>query len=450
MSKLKVDNINVTLDLASLKAISTVDLENETSKFVLSENDLYTFYIGAMIGDYAPDDNGDGYWFKNNSNNAVNLISIVSDSYDFVTLLGTDISSIMNWFDLGVKLISDVHLISEEVIKFISNWTTHNQAEKDLLLEFIEPLSHAKISTLIRDDIQNPSIGKYIYNTDIGYIEYYSNGWVNSGLAMRRPIAFTLPLVGVLDNTFDFIGTLRRGGVGLTGDYTSDLPLSNNHGYIQVTAITTGGDMVVTGISRDETTSVVTVGDTETITLDTSTSQYYQFSKKWDEITNVNVSSGTITGITYNIGVVGYRDFHNNSRFKIHGYRIDCYAQSNSADFNFEIIKIKDDGNGKMSIVQIEDIGVDSGSAGNQIIDNLRVGAEDRSNNPASTYIWMNDTTLVFKQSDLDDYFTANENYFDSHIKDEGFFIRITGAPSGGISAVDYIAIELDYELIPD
>jgi len=258
---------------------------------------------------------------------------------------------------------------------------------------------------------------------------------------------FTFPLSGVLDNRVNLIGENRTVVSSQTTDYATDFTVSNQHLFILVNSITTGGDIVITGASIDENTGVVTNADTETITVDTTTNQYYQSDKKWWEITNIDVSSGAITSINYDVGVLGYVDLLNKD-FKITGYRVDTRSQDggNASDFTFELIKVQDDGGKKMSFVTLEDIGVDSNGIGNQIIDNLRTGADDRSFNPAVTNIWLNNTNLSFKQSDFDTYFTSNQNEFESSTKNEGYILTLSGAPAGGITGVDYITIRIDFE----
>ena len=100
-----------------------------------------------------------------------------------------------------------------------------------------------------------------------------------------------------------------------------------------------------------------------------------------------------------------------------------------------------------MSLVTIENMGVDSGSAGDQIIDSLRTGANDRTYNPSVSNIWLDNTNLVFKMLDFETYFSSDENIFESATKDEGYIIRIEGAPTGGISGVDFISLELFYKI---
>jgi hypothetical protein len=258
-----------------------------------------------------------------------------------------------------------------------------------------------------------------------------------------QTITFTLPLRGVTDNTINITGEFRTVAANEVGDYATDFAVSNNHVFLLVNSITGTGGITVTGISIDETTAVPTIGDTEVITVDGTAGQYYQTDKKWWEVTNIDIPAG-ITVIDYDIGVVGYTDI-NNQNFELLAYRVDAFAQGISADFRFRLIKIQDDGGNKMSIVDVEDIGTDSGSAGDQIIDGIRVGGDDRSVNPAVGQIWGDDSTLVFKQGDFSTYFVADENVFRSGTEHEGLIIRVEGSPSGGITNVDFLTIQLRY-----
>jgi hypothetical protein len=105
MSKLKIENINIEASESALKAILTIGLVANYSKFV--NGLIYTFYIDAVVGDCKPDDNEPGYWIKHNYDK-FNFISIVDDNYDFVSNNSVDISSIENWDIFGYKLIGSV------------------------------------------------------------------------------------------------------------------------------------------------------------------------------------------------------------------------------------------------------------------------------------------------------------------------------------------------------
>jgi hypothetical protein len=252
---------------------------------------------------------------------------------------------------------------------------------------------------------------------------------------------YTLPLRGVSGPNLNITGEFRTQAAGLVGDYATDFAVINNHVFLLANSLTGSGDVTFTGTSLDESTGVPSIGDTETVTVDTGAGQYYQTTKKWWEITNVDIPAG-ISAINYDIGVVGYSDV-GNTDFKITGYRLDATSQGINSEVRFRLIKIQDDGAKKMSLVDLEDITCDSGVVGSQIIDNVRAGGDDRSFDPDVADIWPNNTVLVFKQGDFDDYFSSDENDFSSSTDDEGFILRIEQANN-----VDFVTIRLDYQVI--
>ena len=67
---------------------------------------------------------------------------------------------------------------------------------------------------------------------------------------------YTSPLSGVVDSVFPMVGTIREVDAAETGDVTVDFPVSNQHAYIYVNSITTGGDIVITGTTLNEGTQV--------------------------------------------------------------------------------------------------------------------------------------------------------------------------------------------------
>lgn len=305
----------------------------------------------------------------------------------------------------------------------------------------------------INDDITNGiEVGYHWVNSTSGNMFICSDNtdgaavWdIISVLTLSQTI--TIPLRAVVDTSIRLLGERRTVASAQTGDYATDFAVDNQHVSILVNTIVTGGDIVITGDSINETTGVVTAGDTETITVDTTAAQHYQTSKKWWVITNIDITTGAIVDITYDILVVGYTDI-GNSDYKIVGYRLDAFSQGVSPDFNFALIKVQDDGSGKMSFVELENIGVDSNSAGDQIIDSLRTAGNDRSYDSVLAELWGDDTNLTFKQGDFDTYFSSNENHFLSSSNDEGYFVEIEGSPSGAITNVDYITLRIDYQLI--
>lgn len=265
-----------------------------------------------------------------------------------------------------------------------------------------------------------------------------------AGVLEQQPqdVTFALPLRGVSDAAFNFLGELRTVASGEVGDYATDFPLSNNHLSLQINSLTGSGDITITGTSLSESTAIPITGDTEVLTIDAT--GRYQTDKKWWEVTNIDIPVG-ISAIDYDIEVVGYPDF-GNTDFRLVGYRVEAYAQGNDPDFGFEIYKVQDNGNKKWELVTLESIGVDANNAGNQIVDSLRAGANDRSYNPSSSDIWLNDTTFVFKQFDFDSYFSNDENKFESSTKNEGIIVSLRGedgAGGGTITNVDHIQMFL-------
>jgi hypothetical protein len=258
-----------------------------------------------------------------------------------------------------------------------------------------------------------------------------------------QTITFTMPLRGTTASTLYLTGELRDVTTGETGDYATDFPVSNNHIYLLVNTITGTGDVTITGTSLSESSAVPVSGDTEVISVDASAAQYYQSSKKWWEITNIDIPAG-IAAINYDVGVVGYSDI-NNQNFELLAYRLDMTAQGNNPDLRFRILKVQDDGGGKMSLVELEDIGVDADGAGDQVIDGLRTGGDDRSYNPAVGSIWLDTTVFVFKQGDFATYFTSDENVINSGTSNSGIILEFTGSPSGGMTNVDFASLQLRY-----
>lgn len=347
---------------------------------------------------------------------------------DDVTKQGVDMGNLINRLKSGDLIYIQEKADSTRALLFTVNGDSEDQTGWWKI-----PITGGEASLLPLENKAN-----------CAFILYYSG--VPQEIDVLQTKVYTSPLTGVVDAVFPMVGTLREVAAGETGDVATDFPVSNQHAYIYVNSITTGGDIVITGTTLNEGTAIPSAGQTETITVDTSTGQYYQTNKKWWEITNIDVTSGTIVSINYDYGVVGYPDMANRN-FKIIGYRCDAYSSSDNADFTIIIYKVQDDGSGKMSIVELERIGVDSGSAVDQIIDGLRTGANDRTYDPAVTSIWLNNTNLVFKQLDFDTYFSSDENIFESATKNEGYIIRIEGSPDGGITGVDFISLELFYKI---
>jgi hypothetical protein len=213
--------------------------------------------------------------------------------------------------------------------------------------------------------------------------------------------------------------------------------------FILINSITTGGNITITGTSVSEVTAVPVAGDTEVITVDTTSNQYYQSDKKWLEVTNIDVSA--LTSPNYDVGVVGYIDIGNRD-FTLLGSRAEFKTSGTTADIRFRVRKVQDDGAKKMSLVAMEDIGFDSTIGNGQYYDNIRTGGQDRSYTMGVS-LSASDMMIVFKQGDYSIYFTNNENYIECSGKAEGIIIDFLGEPTGGISSIDHGTITLYYVL---
>jgi len=257
-----------------------------------------------------------------------------------------------------------------------------------------------------------------------------------------KSMVFTMPLSGITDDIFYWLGAEEEKASGLTTDYTTDFSLHNQHLGIIVNSITTGGDIVITGTSLSEITGVPVIADTETITVDTTAGQHYQTDKKWFEITNVDVTSGTIVGITYSLHAFGYFDF-GNTDWELLGYRADMRTQGATSDLAIVMTKVQDDGGKKHSHVALENYGHDSTVSDGAFYDGLRTGANDRSYT-FSTTLAPDDSMISYKCLDFSTYFTNDENIFEG-AKNEGLILRLEGKPSGGITQIDYITLTLFY-----
>lgn len=256
-------------------------------------------------------------------------------------------------------------------------------------------------------------------------------------------ISYTLSLRGVSDETVILSGDFEENVMGLTGDYATDWTVHNNHVFFRINSITGSDTILFTGTSVNETTSVPTIGDTEVVIV--SATGQYETSKKWWEIMDIDIKSG-ISAINYDLGVLGYNDL-NNSDYTIIGYRMSIYSQGLNGDIRFQLYAINDLGNDSLHRLLLEDIGVDANGAGDQIIDSLRTGSDDRSYNPTVSTIMGDDEMLIFKQKDFTSYFStrSQENKIHAATLGEGFFIKLSGMPSGGITNIDHVSIELRY-----
>jgi hypothetical protein len=260
-----------------------------------------------------------------------------------------------------------------------------------------------------------------------------------AGRALEQSIPFTVGLGGKTNAEFHLVGEQEEQATGQTGDYTTDFGPGNQHIAILVNSITTGGDIVITGTSVTESGGLVTTGDTETITVDTTAGQLYQTDKKWLEITNIDVTTGTIVGINYDIQHLGYLDGAN-TNFTIEGFRADVLTNGALSDFAVIIEKVQDDGGKKCSVVTMEDYGHDSTVSGGAYFDNLRTGADDRSYTMGSN-LAASDEMICYKTLDYSSYFSSDENVIEGAAKNEGIMIRFEGRTAAG-AATNISSIE--------
>lgn len=247
----------------------------------------------------------------------------------------------------------------------------------------------------------------------------------------------TVPMSGLVDAEIPVVGLKSAVSTGETGDYATDFGVSNQHVYILVNTITTGGDIVITGTSISESTQGPSPADTETITVDTTAGQLYQSSKKWWEVTNIDISSGTIVNIDYDIGRLGYADFGNRN-FKIFGYRVDYYASAASPDVLFHLYKVMvDSASKKVTLVDLERLGVDINAVGDVVVDDLRTGDDDRSYNTTVSAMWGNNGVLTLKMGDFEEYYASSRDNWVYGSLGEGIILDFEGV-GGGITGVQY------------
>ena len=233
---------------------------------------------------------------------------------------------------------------------------------------------------------------------------------------------------------FIIVGEDLQGGIATsqTTNYITPFGIQNNHLSIQVNSITSGGDILITGTKVDETTAIPVQGYTSILTVDTGTgvSGLYQTPEKWYDIQSIEVTGATgisgPSGINYDIGIIGYMDLGNRN-FTITEYRFECGAAAQlSAQRQMTLIieRVCDLGNNKYKNVFIEKIKVDNSIPGIQ--DFVRNGTTyDRGYTSTVSNLWANSTEWVFKQGDLDTYFTNDENKVRGATHNEGIIIRL-------------------------
>jgi hypothetical protein len=248
------------------------------------------------------------------------------------------------------------------------------------------------------------------------------------------------------DSEIVFVGINRDIINGVTTNITSGFGVGNNHIGINVNTLGNTGSMVIVGTTLSESTAIPVTGVSETLIIDST--GFYQTSKKWIEITDVNITSGTITGINYDVISLGYMDIGNRN-FVVSGYRLEAIA-GNDTNINFNILKVQDNGNNKTSIVPLEEINIDGST--NQIIDIIR-GSDskyDRSYTMLEGDLWTQGNEYVLKQDDLTDYFNVKDigrNIIESGDKDEGLIISVSG-DLGSPQGMSYMRLQVRYYYI--
>lgn len=287
-----------------------------------------------------------------------------------------------------------------------------------------------------------------VSNSDEGVIFICIRPELDQVALTRRGDSVFVPMSGITDSAFELWGTFWEQANTLSADYATDFALGNQHLYVFVDAVTTGGDIVITGVRATE-ESNAPISDTETLTIDTTEDQYYQTGKKWLVITNIDISSGTVTGLDYDIGAIGYIDFGNQNT-AINGYRLDVRPSSANCDLSMKIQKVVDDGGGKMSFLTIENIGFESTVSDGAIVDEVRTGDDERSYT-ASVQLAPPNKDFVFKTLDLQTYFTVDE-YTAHSTQDEGWIVSFDGVSSGsiggGLSNIEHSTLTVYYNLV--
>jgi hypothetical protein len=211
---------------------------------------------------------------------------------------------------------------------------------------------------------------------------------------------------------------------GLTASDGTERMIANQHLRITVNSITGSGTVVVTGDSVSESTGAIVLADTENLTVDAAGD--YQTTAKWWRVTAVTIPGG-ISAINYDLGRIGYDDM-GNGNFIIRGYRLEVIpTNAITMDFQLQIFKVQDDGNGKMTLVTVEDVSF-SGTTP-WLVDTKR---SNRGSSGGANYTTATATPytagepFVFKTNDFVSYFSSDENVFEGNDKNEGYIIKIT------------------------
>jgi hypothetical protein len=250
-----------------------------------------------------------------------------------------------------------------------------------------------------------------------------------------------IPVSGVTSTDLTWLGEARTHASGQTADYATDFACNNQHGVLNVTALVGTATVTFTGVSMSESSGIPTAAITEAITVDAT--GRYQTDTKWLEVTNIAWVGGTSK--TYDVEVIGYIDAQNRD-FSIEGMRVDMTSGGVNSDILIEIIKVQDDGAGKMSLVVMEALGVDA--ATNTYVDEKRTAGNDRSYTTSSA-MWSTGQNFCLKQGDYSSFFSSDENVFEGSTKAEGYIIQLSGTGGGNINNVDMLNLAIILKFIP-
>ncbi len=255
----------------------------------------------------------------------------------------------------------------------------------------------------------------------------------------REFIVTNIPTNGIVR----LIGDFRNIASNQTANFTTTRSIQNKRLRIIVNTITTGGDIVITGTSIDNTTGIKTTSDTETITVDTTADQSYSSDKSWVETTLIDVS-GTTT-IDYDFGVDGGDTFFG-SKFKITGYDMDALSNGTNSDFRLRIRKYSVTTGKKIEFVEIEDRGIDSSAGNGNEIDGLRTAGDDRAYT-YSAIAFPDDSQIGFTMNDFDTFFTSGENIIDGS-NGESLFVQVRGQGQAAMTNIENFRFVLKYQTI--
>ena len=252
-----------------------------------------------------------------------------------------------------------------------------------------------------------------------------------------------IPMTGVTDSQFKQNGEFREQAAGQTGNYTTTWAVGNQHVYIDVTALTGSGPVVVTGVKIHESTAIPVAGFTETIQVDQIA--MYQTDAKWYEVTSIDVSG--LTAVTYDLGALGYIDF-GNKNVSVMGLRAEFRPAANTGDVTLYLLKVDDLGDKKVALKYIERLGFDSTAGNGAINDHIRSGDDDRSFT-ASVNLAEANNMMVLKCLNYETYFTDGRSMMFGAIKNEGLIVGYEGDPLGsGISGMDHVTISFYFRFI--